>query len=98
MACDREHDRQRQRPHLLRFRAGIARQISLITTQQPSETESRTLKKSHAPNATKVLLTGASGFIGRHCLQLLQEKRYEVHAVSSKPIPPKDSANLIWHQ
>lgn len=30
----------------------------------------------------KILITGASGFIGRHCLPLLLEKDYEVHAVS----------------
>lgn len=32
----------------------------------------------------RVLVTGASGFIGRHCLPLLKEKGYEVYAVSSK--------------
>ena len=32
----------------------------------------------------KVLLTGATGFIGRHCLPLLKEGGFEVHAVSSK--------------
>ncbi|HMF58148.1 MAG TPA: NAD-dependent epimerase/dehydratase family protein, partial [Pyrinomonadaceae bacterium] len=32
----------------------------------------------------RVLLTGASGFIGRHCLTALSERGYEVHAVWSK--------------
>lgn len=32
----------------------------------------------------KVLVTGATGFIGRHCLPLLLDKGYEVHAVTSK--------------
>ena len=32
----------------------------------------------------KVLLTGASGFVGRHCLPALVARGYEVHAVSSK--------------
>jgi nucleoside-diphosphate-sugar epimerase len=32
----------------------------------------------------KVLLTGASGFIGRHCIAPLQARGYEVHAVSSR--------------
>jgi len=32
----------------------------------------------------KVLLTGASGFIGRHCLPALVARGYEVHAISSK--------------
>lgn len=32
----------------------------------------------------KVLVTGSTGFIGRHCLPLLLDKGYEVHAVTSK--------------
>jgi len=32
----------------------------------------------------RVLLTGATGFIGRHCLPFLLEKGYEVHALSSR--------------
>ncbi|MEK6299784.1 MAG: NAD(P)-dependent oxidoreductase [Acidobacteriota bacterium] len=32
----------------------------------------------------RVLLTGATGFIGRHCIAPLLESGYEVHAVSSK--------------
>ncbi len=49
----------------------------------------------------KVLLTGASGFIGRHCLTLLQAKDYEVHAVSTKPVVPvinETGSNVYWHQ
>ncbi|MDQ6654139.1 MAG: NAD(P)-dependent oxidoreductase [Acidobacteriota bacterium] len=49
----------------------------------------------------KVLLTGASGFIGRHCLTLLQAKAYEVHAVSRKPVIPlinEIGSNVYWHQ
>jgi len=42
-----------------------------------------------------VLVTGASGFIGRHTLSLLQAHRYEVHAVSSKVVP---STSIIWHR
>ena len=44
----------------------------------------------------KVLITGATGFIGRHCLPLLLAKDYEVHAVSSK-VPEKDSNDIHWH-
>jgi nucleoside-diphosphate-sugar epimerase len=48
----------------------------------------------------KVLLTGASGFIGRHCLPLLLARGYEVHAVSSKH--PQTEAlsrtDVHWHQ
>lgn len=44
----------------------------------------------------KVLLTGATGFIGRHAILPLLEKGYEVHAVSSRPhLPEKD---VIWHE
>ncbi|MGI8566895.1 MAG: NAD-dependent epimerase/dehydratase family protein, partial [Pyrinomonadaceae bacterium] len=32
----------------------------------------------------KVLLTGATGFIGNYCLPLLLADGYEVHAVSSR--------------
>lgn len=45
----------------------------------------------------KVLLTGATGFIGRHCLPLLLEKGYEVHAVSSKKVE-KTLSTANWHQ
>ena len=44
----------------------------------------------------RVLVTGASGFIGRHCLPILLERDYEVHGVyleNSVPMP-----NIIWHQ
>lgn len=45
----------------------------------------------------KVLLTGATGFIGHHCLEPLKARDYEVHAVSSKPM--KSGANgVYWHQ
>lgn len=49
----------------------------------------------------KVLITGASGFIGRHCLTPLQANGYEVHAVTSKPVIPlinEGGSNVLWHQ
>lgn len=45
----------------------------------------------------KVLVTGAAGFIGRHCLPLLVERGDEVHAVTSKA-PPPFQADVLWHQ
>lgn len=45
----------------------------------------------------KVLVTGATGFIGRHCLPLLLARGDRVHAVSSKTVP-KTSDNICWHQ
>ncbi|MCK9613958.1 MAG: NAD(P)-dependent oxidoreductase [Candidatus Omnitrophica bacterium] len=48
----------------------------------------------------KVLLTGASGFIGRHTIPFLLEKKYEVHAVyigKNKPFFEKNK-RLFWHR
>lgn len=45
----------------------------------------------------KVLVTGATGFIGRQCLPLLLRQGYEVHAVSSKTVSAIDE-NINWHQ
>ena len=43
----------------------------------------------------KVLITGANGFIGKHCIPLLLEKGYEVHGVSTR----NNESNLIhWHK
>ncbi len=44
----------------------------------------------------KVLLTGASGFIGRHCIPALAARGYEVHALSSLSKPNEPDA--IWHK
>lgn len=45
----------------------------------------------------KVLVTGASGFVGRNALPLLLEKGYEVHAVSRKRIT-LESPPILWHE
>jgi nucleoside-diphosphate-sugar epimerase len=44
----------------------------------------------------KVLVTGASGFLGRHSLPLLQARGYEVHAISSKVTRERDPG-ISWH-
>jgi nucleoside-diphosphate-sugar epimerase len=44
----------------------------------------------------KILLTGASGFIGRHCLPLLLERGYEVHALSLERLPEFER-DVVWH-
>ncbi len=44
-----------------------------------------------------MVVTGAAGFIGRHCLELLQDRGYEVHAVSTRPLLGGAQA-LHWHQ
>lgn len=44
----------------------------------------------------RVLVTGASGFIGRHCVALLAARGFEVHAITSAtPAPGQDA--VIWH-
>jgi len=48
----------------------------------------------------KVLLTGASGFIGQHTIPFLIKKGYEVHAVDivKKPSHIIKSKKLLWHE
>ncbi len=46
---------------------------------------------------SKVLITGATGFIGSHCLLPLLAKGFEVHAISSQPCK-NQSADVVWHQ
>lgn len=43
-----------------------------------------------------VLLTGASGFLGSHCLPILLEQGFEVHAVSRNKILTAQSG-VFWH-
>jgi nucleoside-diphosphate-sugar epimerase len=43
-----------------------------------------------------VMLTGASGFIGRHCIPLLIENGYEVHAFTSRK-NAHDDQKVTWH-
>jgi nucleoside-diphosphate-sugar epimerase len=46
----------------------------------------------------RVLITGATGFIGRHCLPLLTERGYEVIATNNRPLSPelKSLPNVSW--
>ena len=45
----------------------------------------------------RILLTGATGFIGRQCIPLLLSQGYEVHAVSSRRAA-RDDPPVLWHQ
>ena len=44
----------------------------------------------------RVLVTGATGFVGRSCLALLQTRGFEVHAVTRSKTP--ESGSIRWHQ
>ena len=44
----------------------------------------------------RVIVTGASGFIGRYTLQMLVQAGFEVHAVSRDP-DPKLCEGVLWH-
>ena len=46
---------------------------------------------------SKVLITGATGLIGSHCLLPLLAKGFEVHATSSLSCEHQ-SADVRWHQ
>ncbi len=46
---------------------------------------------------SRVLITGATGFIGRHCLAHLQRQEYEVHATTSRRAA-KQSSSVRWHR
>jgi nucleoside-diphosphate-sugar epimerase len=45
----------------------------------------------------RVLLTGASGFIGRNCLEPLLARDFEVHAVYTRA-PLQGPSGIIWHR
>lgn len=47
---------------------------------------------------SRVLLTGATGFIGRHALPLLIERGYEVHATTQTSLSHEDAPVIHWHQ
>jgi nucleoside-diphosphate-sugar epimerase len=47
----------------------------------------------------RVLVTGATGFIGRHSLKSLCERGYKVHGLSSRATPAQvKGSEILWHQ
>lgn len=46
---------------------------------------------------SEILVTGASGWLGRHCVSLLSSKGYTVHAVSRRQAQESMPPNVIWH-
>jgi nucleoside-diphosphate-sugar epimerase len=51
-------------------------------------------KNSVAARRERVLLTGATGFLGSHAIEPLIEAGYEVHALARKP---RESSSVVWH-
>jgi nucleoside-diphosphate-sugar epimerase len=49
------------------------------------------------PTGARVLVTGASGFIGWHCLMPLRERGFEVHAVA-RTLPADAQPDVTWHR
>ncbi len=45
----------------------------------------------------RILVTGAKGFIGAHCLTALAGRGFEVHAISSRGLWNRDSGEIEWH-
>jgi nucleoside-diphosphate-sugar epimerase len=46
----------------------------------------------------RVLVTGATGCLGRHALPVLTARGWEVHAVSSREAPDGDGPDVVWHR
>lgn len=63
--------------------------LAEIMTQRSLYTVSHGVKK-------RVLVTGASGYIGRHSLTPLLERGYEVHAIA-RHTPIESDPRIIWH-
>lgn len=46
---------------------------------------------------SRILVTGASGFIGRHCLPYLTEQGFQVHGLARRPPKAPIASSVIWH-
>jgi nucleoside-diphosphate-sugar epimerase len=46
----------------------------------------------------RVLVTGASGFIGRAAVEALRTRGFEIHAVSSRPASVRHDGQVTWHR
>ena len=46
----------------------------------------------------KVLVTGASGFIGKNLINILDPDDYEIHAIYNQNKPINDLKKITWHQ
>jgi nucleoside-diphosphate-sugar epimerase len=50
------------------------------------------------PGAPRIVLTGATGFIGTQVLDELMRRGAEIHAFSRRPPEPERRAGLVWHR
>ena len=74
--------------------AGEPRQVGLWELRRAGRA-----RRPGTPRMSRVLVTGASGFIGRNVLQPLLAAGYEVDAITSAPQPPADlPARVRWHR
>jgi nucleoside-diphosphate-sugar epimerase len=46
----------------------------------------------------RVLVTGANGYIGKHCINILKTKDFEIHATGINIADNKNESNLFWHE
>lgn len=46
----------------------------------------------------RVLLTGATGFVGRHCPEALVARGFDVHAVASREVTLQSAPGVTWHR
>ncbi len=44
----------------------------------------------------KILVSGASGFIGKHCIKILSNRNYEIHALTRNQ-EEQNTENIYWH-
>ncbi len=54
------------------------------------------MPESSSGEGSRVLLTGARGFVGRPCLELLVERGWEVHALTSREAPESGDGIRWW--
>ncbi len=67
-----------------RFGIGWPLPVTVISDADRKWPDFKSTSLRRARLTSDVLLTGASGFIGHHCLEPLRARGYEVHAVSSR--------------
>jgi len=46
----------------------------------------------------KVLVTGANGYVGKHCINILKTRAYEIHAIGINLADNQNESNLFWHE